>query len=159
MRPEQEVLTDLLDAAGMIVRSAREATPLAGPPPEDDTAFAAMTPVQRIATTALLKQFEQLEGTLSSLFRAVLRTLGVRLKGLYPQDIANKMAELGVLDEPGRWVEIVKLRNDLVHEHPLGSSERYDRFVDALRSLPFLFDAADRAGRIIVQRGLIKDDS
>lgn len=155
MTPEQEVLADLLAAATAITASAREAMPLAGEPPADHVAFAAMTPMQRVATTALLKQFEQLEGALSGLFRAILRSLGVRLKGLYPLDIANRMAELDILDRPEDWLMVVKLRNELVHEYPLGSSERYHRFVDALIALPFLFDAAERAARVARARGLL----
>ena len=154
--PEQEVLTDQLSAIAAVERSGRETMPLIGEMPADDAAFAQMTPLQRMAATAGLKQFEQLEGLLSGLFRAILRTLGVRLKGLYPLDIANRMAELGILDDPHRWVAIVKLRNDLVHEYPLGSSERYDRFITACDALPFLFSAAEHAHRVVVARRLLE---
>ena len=115
-----------------------------------------MTTTQRIAATAMLKQFEQLEGLLSALFRAILRVLGVRLKGLYPLDVANRMAELDVLDDPDRWIGIVKLRNALVHEYPLGSSDRYDRFADAFDALPFLLDSVERASRVVAERRLLE---
>jgi hypothetical protein len=153
--PEQEIVADQLDAIAAVVRSARETLPLIGTMPADDAAFASLTPLQRIASTAMLKEFEQIEGLLSGLFRAILRTLGIRLKGLYPLDIANRMAELDILDEPDRWVAIVKLRNELVHEYPLGSSDRYDRFIAAFDAFPFLFDAAERAHRVVAARHIL----
>lgn len=159
MTPEQEVVADQLEAITAVVRSARHTLPLVGAMPVDDAAFAAMTPIQQIAATAMLKQFEQIEGLLSGLFRAILRTLGVRLKGLYPLDVANRMAELGILDDPGGWVAVVKLRNELVHEYPLGTSERYDRFVAAFDAFPFLFDAAERAHHLVAVRRLLEPSS
>lgn len=156
MTPEQEIVADQLEAITRVVRSARETVPMVGTMPSDDAEFEAMTALQRMAATAMLKEFEQLEGLLSGLFRAILRTLGVRLKGLYPLDIANRMAELDILSDPERWVAIVKLRNELVHEYPLGSSNRYDRFSAAFAALPFLFDAAERAERIVAELGLLE---
>lgn len=155
MTPEQEIVADQLEAIARVVRSALETLPIIGTMPSNDVEFDAMTALQRMAATAMLKEFEQLEGLLSGLFRAILRTLGVRLKGLYPLDIANRMAELGVLSDPERWVAIVKLRNELVHEYPLGSSDRYDRFSGAFDALPFLFEAAERAQRAVTDRGLL----
>lgn len=159
MTPEQEVIADQLTAITLVVRSARETLPLIGVMPTDHEAFAAMTTLQRVAATAMLKEFEQLEGLLHGLFRVLLKTLGVRLKGLYPLDIANKMAELGILEDPARWVAIIKLRNDLVHDYPLGMSDRYDRFADALACFPFIFDAAELAERVIAERRLLESGS
>ncbi len=155
MTPEQEVVADQLKATALVVRSARATVPMIGAMPGNDAEFEAMTPLQRMAATAMLKEFEQLEGLLSGLFRAILRTLGVRLKGLYPLDVANRMAELQILDEPKRWLAVVKLPNELVHEYPLGSSDRYDRFFGAFDALPFLFDAAERAERVVAERRLL----
>ena len=38
---------------------------------------------------------------------------------------------------------------------PLGSSSRYDRFAAAYDAFTFLFDAADRACRVIADRNLL----
>lgn len=156
MTPEQEVVADRLDAIALIVRSARATIPIIGAMPTGHREFEAMTTLQRVAATAMLKESEQLEGLLSGLFRAVLRTLGVRLKGLYPLDIANRVAELQILEDPTQWLAVVKLRNELVHEYPLGSSERYNRFLAAFNALPFLFDAAERAQRVVAERNLLE---
>lgn len=157
MSPEQEIIADLLRAARALTISARDSLEIMGEMPHDDASFAEMTVMQRVATTAMLKDFEQLEGTLSGLFRSILRALGVRLKGLYPLDIANRMAELNVLDDPKRWAAIVKLRNELVHEYPIGSGDRYHRFVAAHAAFPFLFDAAARAEQVVRERGLLDE--
>ena len=157
MTPEQEIITDLLESVRALVLSARETLTLAEPTPRDADAFAAMPPLQRLATTAMIKQFEQLEGALHGLFRAMLRLLGVRLKGLYALDIANLMAELDVLDIPSRWVDMVKLRNDLVHDYPLHATDRWDRVVETRAAFPFLFDAAERAERVIRTRAMIPE--
>ena len=157
MTPEQDIVADQIEAIAKVTQSARHALPLIGAMPKNDPAFAAMTDLQQIAATAMLKQFEQIEGLLSGLFRAILRILGVRLKGLYALDIANRMVELGILDDADRWVTIVKLRNELVHEYPLGSSERYDRFIAAYEAFPFLFDAVDRAIAVVAARDLLKE--
>ena len=156
MTPEQEVIADQLSAIAAVARSARETLPLIGAMPNDDAAFALMTPLQRMAATALLKEFEQIQGLLSGLFRAVLRLLGVRVKGLYAQDIGNKMAELAIIDDPDRWLAIVKLRHELVQEYPLGSSDRYDRFTAAHDAWPFLFAAAEQAEKVIAERALLE---
>lgn len=157
MTPEQEVLTDLLEAAVSLRKAAADALSMIDTVPTDEVAFDAMPPVARIATTALLKSFEQLEDTTNGLFRAILRTLGVRLKGLYPLDIANRMDELDVLDDPARWVDIVKLRNELVHEYPSEAALRFIRLCAAHDALPFLFDALDRAERLIRARNLLEE--
>lgn len=159
MTPEQEIIADQIAAIRAVCASVRETLPLIGTMAHDDASYAAMTPLQRIATTAMLKQFEQLEGLLNGVFRAILRALGVRLKGLYSLDIANRMAELDILDDSGRWVSVVKLRNELVHEYPVGTSDRYDRFVAAHAALPLLLDAASRADRVVAARGLLETPS
>lgn len=157
MTPEQEVIADLLQGVRALVLSSRETLTAVEPAPRDADAFTSMTPLQRMATTAMIKQFEQLEGALHGLFRAMLRSLGVRLKGLYALDIANRMAELDVLDIPLRWVEIVKLRNDLAHDYPIHATERWDRVVETHAAFPFLFDAAARAERVIQARAMIPE--
>ncbi|UUL82602.1 hypothetical protein [Sphingomonas qomolangmaensis] len=158
MTPEQEIIFDLLEAARALVKSSSEALDLLGSPPASADNFAAMTTIQRITTTALLKQFEQLEGTLHGLFRAILRALGVRLKGLYPLDIANRMAELDVLDDPPRWVAIVKLRNNLAHDYPPETGDRYERFLEAYASFAYMFDATQRVERVIQERHLLDEE-
>ena len=78
---------------------------------------------------------------------AVLRMLGQSLKGLYPYDIAAHMIELDVLDKPEPWVELVKLRNERVHEYPRPSASRLRRLIRAYHAVPFLRATAARLDR------------
>ena len=157
MTGEQDVIDDLVRSAERIVSSAKETLTLVERVPADEASFAALTPIERVATTAALKQFEQLQDVLNGLFRAVLRHLGVRLKGLYPLDIGDRMEELDIIDDPSRWLAAVKLRNELVHEYPDAPIVRLARLREAVDALPFLFDAAERAARAVARRGLLKD--
>jgi hypothetical protein len=154
---EQEVIDDALRSVRSLVASSRETLTLIGQVPADEGAFASLTAVERVATTAALKQFEQLEGALNGLFRGILRALGVRLKGLYPLDVGHRIEELGIVDAAGDWLAAVKLRNELVHDYPDRPAERLVRLGAAIATFPFLFDAAQRAAAVVAARGLLKD--
>lgn len=154
MTPEQDVLAEFLTQIEATRAGLADAEALIGPLPQDVAGFEAMTPLEKVASTALLKGFEQLQDGLARVFRTVLRALGVNLKGLYPLDIANRMAELDVLDDPPRWLEIVKLRNELVHEYPADAETRLHRLRTAHAALPFLSAAADRIGAVVQTKGL-----
>lgn len=158
MTPEQEVIADLLATARRLAASARETLTLIETIPFDEAGFQALTPIERIATTAALKQFEQIEDTLNGLFRAILRALGIRLKGLYPLDIGHRMEELDVLDDAERWLAIVKLRNELVHDYPKEEAEQLSHLQAAIAALPVLFDAVYRTGRLVAARDLLADN-
>jgi uncharacterized protein with HEPN domain len=155
--PEQEIVADLLRALRALVRSTEETLGLLPTLPEDASAFAALPVIARVASTAALKDFEQLEDTLNALFRTVLRAMGVRLKGLYPLDIGHRMEELDVLDDAARWLEVVKLRNELIHDYPVEPADQLARLRQALGHLPFLFDAAARIERLIERRALLAE--
>lgn len=157
MTGEQEIVADCLRAVRSLVSSARETLALVGEVPRDLDAFAALTPMKRMATTASLKQFEQLEGALHGLFRGILRVLGVRLKGLYALDIGYRMEELDIIDDAQRWLAIVQLRNELVHDYPDAEAVRLARLGAALAAFPFLLDAAQRADHVVTTRNLLKE--
>ncbi|MEG8039756.1 hypothetical protein QP166_10545 [Sphingomonas sp. LR60] len=136
--------------------SAHDALGLLPELPENPDAFAELPVVARVASVAVLKEFEQLQDTLNALFRTTLRALGVRLKGLYPLDIGHRMEELDVLDDADRWLAIVMLRNELVHEYPTEAVDRVARLRAAIGHFPFLFDAAARIERAIERHDLMK---
>ena len=138
MTPEQEVLSDLLAQVNASIAALDDTLALVEPFPATLDAYEARSVIQRISGTALLKQIEQAEDGLARAFRAVLRMLGQSLKGLYPYDIAAHMIELDVLDTPEPWVELVKLRNELVHEYSLPSVSRLRRLIRAYDAVPFL---------------------
>jgi len=154
--PEQEIIEDLLKQVSAVRASMPETLAMIGTLPTDVAAFDALPVLARVGTTAMLKQFEQLEDCLASLFRAVLKTMGQRLKGLYPLDIGHRMVEFRVLDDAHAWLAAVKLRNQLVHEYSLAADERLARLSQAYHTLPLLIDAAVRIDRFIVERKLLE---
>lgn len=155
MSPEQEILQDLLLQADTTRTALQDTLSLLDPFPSDAAAFAAMTPAARVASTALLKQFEQLEDALSRMFRTVLKLLGQQLRGLFALDIARLMVELGVLDDPEHWVAIVKLRNQLVHEYPLRPAKQLERLKSARAGLDFMTGALTRTHALVLARNLL----
>ncbi len=155
MTPEQEVIVDLLAQVQASATALSETVPLIDPMPTSPAMFDGLPIIARVASTAMLKQVEQLEGGLVGLFRAVLKSLGVSPKGLYPTDIANHMTELDVLDDALEWVEIVKLRNELVHEYPLGANDRFAQFARAHAAVDTLLDATRRITIFVATRKLI----
>lgn len=156
MTLKQGIFADLLVQARFLRTFVNEALMLIDELPRDEDAFVAMAPSGRVATTALPKSFEQLGDTLNGLFRAILRILGIRLKGLFPLDIAHRMEKLNVIDDPDQFVAIVKLRNELVHEHPSEAALRFDRMRNAHRAFPYLFDAAARADQMVRDQRLLE---
>jgi hypothetical protein len=140
--PEQEILQDLLRQVDESAAGLDETLTLIEPFPSDLTAFTAMSGIRRVASLALLKQVEQLEGGLAGAFRAVLRNLGVSTKGMFPYDA-------------DAWVEAVKLRNALVHEYPRDEALRFERLRQAHDLVALLRDAAARLVDAVRSRGLL----
>lgn len=157
MTPEQELIADLLAQVEASAVALSESVPLIDPFPEDAEAFKALPVIGRVAATAMFKEVEQLEGGLASLFRVILKSMGVGLKGLYPMDIANHMIELDVLDDATEWLKIVKLRNELVHEYPLAAPDQFAQFSRAHTAIATLLDATRRVAGLIAARKLLDD--
>lgn len=152
MSPEAEILHDLLEQAERSAKGLKASIAAIGSFPADEATFDAMPPMQEIATTAMLKQVEQFEGSLHGAFRVVLKLLGLPLRGLYPLDIGNRMAQLGVLSDGEVWLAAVKLRNELVHEYPFDLKSRFDRTAQAFAVVPTLHDALIRLREVVVER-------
>jgi hypothetical protein len=149
MSPEQELMADLLQQGTASLVGADEAIAIIGPFPETVDAFGTMNVAARVGSTALIKSFEQLEDTLASLFRTILKTLGQSLKGLYALDIGEHMTMLSIIDDATGWLKIVKLRNSLVHEYPTDSLKRFEQLSSVYAAIPILRDALERADAFI----------
>ena len=153
MTPEQEILADGMAQVEAISLGVTDSLDMIGVFPVDLRAFETFGPAQRIASTAMLKQVEQLEDALARAFRTILKMLGQSIRGLYAYDIANHMIALDILDDADAWVAVVKLRNQLVHEYPFGAAERFDRVSQAYAALPLLLDASRRVATYVRSRG------
>ena len=152
MTPEGELLRDLLEQADRSASGLDETLRLLADFPDTQVEFENLPPLGKVVSLALLKQVEQLEGSLHGAFRVSLRILGVSLKGLYPLDIGNRMAELDVVDDGAEWLAAVKLRNELVHEYPDTATARFTRTRQAFLLAPKLQDALRRLHKVAAER-------
>lgn len=155
MTPEQDILHDLLEQADRSAAGLAATVGMIADFPADEAAFDAMSDLTSMATTAMLKQVEQLEGALHGAFRVALKMMGVSLKGLYPLDIGERMAELDVIDEGATWLAAVKLRNELVHEYPFDLTSRFVRTRAAFDMAATLRNATVRLRRFATERKLL----
>ncbi len=142
MSPEGEIARALLARTHALVIGLGEALDLMGALPADADAMATMGALERTASTALLKRVEQLEDVLMRLFRTLLRADGVDTSELYNRDIANRMEKRGLVDDAEAWMTIVRLRNRLAHEYPVGRDEQFDRLAEACRAAGVLRQTA-----------------
>jgi hypothetical protein len=145
MSPEDEVLAAIGDRIRSLVVALDEDLRLLGSIPSDLMAFDAMGEASRVGSRALLKTVEQLEDQLMRLFRTILRARDVDTKDLYARDIANRMAGLGIVTDSDAWMQVVKLRNRLVHDYPLTSDARFAKLVEAAVAADVLRSSAARA--------------
>lgn len=142
---EQEVLADLVARVEQLLTSADEALELAAPMPNDLAAFESMSMTQRVATKAVIKSVEELEEQVMRLFRTILHLLAVDTADLYARDIADHMEQLGIVADAAGWMEVVKLRNRLVHDYPLTPEARFDKLVESEAAIALMRDTAKGA--------------
>jgi len=83
--------------------------------------------VERIASIALLKRYEQLQDMLGRLLRAYLSWELEDVREMTRRDQANQAEKFGLVDDADDWMEAAELRNRLVHEYPVQESEQVDR--------------------------------
>jgi hypothetical protein len=141
MSPELDLVHGLLDRARVLAVGLDEAAALVGPMPLEVARFGALDVVQRAAATALLKRVEQMEDVMMRLFRTLLRLEAVDTAELFNRDVANHMEKLGILPDAARWMTVVRLRNRLVHEYPIGQGEQLERTNQAYAAIPILKEA------------------
>lgn len=149
MSPEQELMDDLLQQGKASLLGIDEAMAVIDQFPKSVDDFGAMNIAGRVGSTALIKSFEQLEDTISGLFRTILKALGQSLKGLYALDIGEHMVALSIIDDAVVWLKIVKLRNALVHEYPSDSERRFEQLASVHTAIPILSDMFKRAESFI----------
>ena len=83
--------------------------------------------IERIASVALLKRYEQLQDMLGRLFRAYLDWELEDVRAMTRRDQANQLEKFHIVADADDWVEAAELRNRLVHEYPMDESEQVDR--------------------------------
>jgi uncharacterized protein YutE (UPF0331/DUF86 family) len=153
--PEAEILSDVSKRIEMLLSSLSDALEFAGVAPKTSDEFAQKTKLQKLASTALIKSIEQLEDQLARLFRTILMALAVDSHGWYAQDVANQMAQLGIVAEADDWVRVIKLRNRLVHDYPLDADAQMEKLTSAYWAASMMQESAARAFKFIAERHLI----
>ncbi|MCL6102372.1 MAG: hypothetical protein M1292_07765 [Bacteroidetes bacterium] len=72
-------------------------------------------------------RFSKLQDTMGSrLFPLTLETLAEPVSDLAFIDILNRLEKLEIIDSAHSWVQLRKIRNDIVHEYPASLIERIE---------------------------------
>jgi hypothetical protein len=153
--PEHRILRALADAAEAVAVGLDEAIGLLQPLPLTAERFTSLDLVQRTAAAALLKRVEQLQDIIARMFRTALIADGADVGGMTARDIANRMEKLGALADARAWSDIVRLRNRLVHEYPVGATEQHNRVLSALDAAPALHRILDDAIAFLAKQELL----
>ena len=141
---EHDILELLLRRLDSLRRSLADDLSWMGEVPETLAEFDSMESYRRSASKAVLKSFEQIEDQLARAFRLLPKLMLADTTRWYARDYGDFMEKLGVIDSAAKWSEIVRLRNELVHDYPLDPQIQFDRFKQAVASLPALQEAHRR---------------
>lgn len=95
--------------------------------PVRDNDLSTLPLIERIASVALLKRYEQLQDMLGRLFRAYLDWELEDVRAMTRRDQANQLEKLHIVEDADDWVEAAELRNRLVREYPVDEGEQADR--------------------------------
>jgi len=145
-QPERKLLAALVLRAERVAEGLDEALQLLGRGvPKTAEELAALDIVQRTAATAMLKRVEQLQDLLARIFRTSLGQLGADTSDWYARDFANRMERDGVLDNASAWMDLVRLRNRLVHEYPVSRTEQLLRLQEAAGARDLLVGTLERS--------------
>lgn len=136
--PEAALIVKLMQAIDAVLKGADSAARIMGPVPESIADFVALDDVRSTGARALLKAVEQAQDLLARLFRTYLLAEQIDIADLTARDIANRMEKYGMLQDADTWSGLVRLRNRLTHEYPVGPTAQRERVADALAAVPLL---------------------
>ncbi|NYD91912.1 hypothetical protein [Sphingomonas melonis] len=111
--------------------------------------------IERIASIALLKRYEQLQDMLGRLFRAYLTWELEDVRAMTRRDQANQLEKLGIVEDADDWIGAAELRNRLVHEYPIDEAEQVDRVNDTWDASSGLIQAYVTLRARLAEQGLI----
>ncbi|WP_375398491.1 hypothetical protein [uncultured Sphingomonas sp.] len=151
-----EVIRAAVARCDRIVQGYDDLRSLLGPVlPVVEEQFDLLPVVERIATIALLKRYEQLQDMLGRLLRAYLSWELEDVRAMTRRDLANQFEKLGVFDNADAWIDASELRNRLVHEYPIDEAEQVERVNDAWAASAQLVAAYAILRARIADRGLL----
>lgn len=153
--PESEVLALVAERISALVISLDEALQVAGPAPATLQSFGQRSMIERVASKSVVKSVEQVEEQLARLFRTILQVRAIDTNGWYAQDIANHMEKIGIVADAATWVNVIKLRNRLVHDYPIDPQSQFSKLLEAYKAADFLRETAGRAIAYVKEHDLI----
>ncbi|MCS6878221.1 MAG: hypothetical protein N2038_06675 [Geminicoccaceae bacterium] len=111
-----------------------------------------------IATHALLKRFEQHVDAVRAMARTIIRLQGEQDRYRTVRQAFDRLASLGLVDDVGRLMELVDLRDRTAHAYAL-QSERQARILNAVfDAVPELMTLAARLGRFARETRLLPEE-
>lgn len=124
----EEVIRGVVARCDRIVAGVDELRPFLDPVlPVSGDDLSMLPVVERIASIALLKRYEQLQDMLGRLLRAYLSWELEDVREMSRRDQANQAEKFGLVEDADDWMEAADLRNRLVHEYPVEEAEQVDR--------------------------------
>lgn len=147
--------TRILAGAERVIAGIEELRPfLVDALPAQDDDLGTLDVVSRIASIALLKRFEQLQDQTARLGRAALEIDGQLVSRMTVRDVANGMEKRLIVEDADEWVDLNALRNQLVHEYPVGHREQVDRVNECWAAIPLLLLIHARLRAYLLQQGV-----
>ncbi len=119
---------------------------------DDETALPV---VERIASVALLKRYEQLQDMLGRLFRAYLSWELEDARAMTRRDQANQLEKFHVVGDADDWIDASELRNRLVHEYPIDEAEQVARVNECWTSIHRLIDMYLTLKKLLLKRDIL----
>ena len=109
--------------------------------------------VERVASVALLKRYEQSRDMLGRLFRAYLDWELEDVRSMTRRDQANQLEKFGIVKDADEWVGAAELRNRVVHEYPVDEGEQIDRVNECYVAILSLLSSYSELRRRLQSRG------
>lgn len=155
MRTE-EVIRAAVVRCDRIVRGFDDLRPFLAPVlPMQGDELERLPVVERIASVALLKRYEQLQDMVGRLFRAYLDWELEDVRATTRRDQANQLEKFGVFADADDWIGAAELRNRLVDEYPIDEAEQVDRVNETWAASDLLITAYATLRAHLAERGLI----
>ena len=151
----EALAASILAGAQRVVAGYLELVPyLEGVLPTENDDLSNLSVIERITSIALLKRFEQLQDQTARLARAALELDLERVARMTVRDVANGMEKRNIVDDADDWADLNNLRNQLVHEYPIGDREQVERVNECWTAMPKLVAIHDRLRKYLLRQGI-----
>lgn len=146
MTPEQLTLSETMAPLARVAARLRESVADMGALlPVAPEALERLGPADGVRVDAFLKRWEQLQdGVANRGLRAILALLSENVRRMSARDAFARAATLDIIDDDGRFADMLRLRNELAREYPMSDAKRAERINSAWAFAPALLEEHDR---------------